>query len=77
MLLIGRLEEMYRDTEPNVLLISHGTTLRTMLPHLLSNVDKAFSMARPFDGSTCVIAELRGNEWVCLRRGARDCDKPR
>ena len=64
---IGRLEEIYRDTEANVLLISHGVTLATMLPHLLSNVDKAYSMARPFDGSFYVIAELRDDEWVCLR----------
>jgi broad specificity phosphatase PhoE len=66
---IGRLEEMYRDTEANVLLISHGTTLGTMLPHLLSNVDKAFSMARPVDSSFYVIAELRDGAWVCLRWG--------
>ena len=45
--LIARLEERYRDTEANVLLISHGGTLRAMLPLLLSNVDKAFSMAHP------------------------------
>jgi broad specificity phosphatase PhoE len=66
---IDRLEETYRDTEANVLLISHGTTLMTMLPHLLSNVDKVFSMARPFDGSFYLIAELRDGEWVCLRWG--------
>ena len=66
---ISRLEAMYRDTEANVLLISHGTTLGTMLPHLLTNVDKAYSMAHHFDGSFHVIAELRDNAWVCLRWG--------
>ena len=66
---IGRLEEIYRDTEANVLLISHGTTLATMLPGLLPNVDWAFSSTHTFDGSFYVIAELRGSEWVCLRWG--------
>ena len=66
---IGRLEERYRDTDANVLLISHGITLGTMLPHLLSNVDWAFSSAHPFDGSFYAVAELRDDEWVCLRWG--------
>jgi broad specificity phosphatase PhoE len=66
---IGRLEETYRDTEANVLLISHATALRTMLPLLSSNVDNAFSIARPVDGTTCIVVELRDGEWVCLRWG--------
>jgi probable phosphoglycerate mutase len=67
---IDRLEEAYDHTEANVLIVSHGTALATMLPLLLSNVDKAFVMARPpFDGSFYVVAELRGSEWVCLRWG--------
>ena len=61
---------MYRDTDANVLLISHGQTLATMLPHLLSNVDWAFVTSRPpFDGSFHVVTELRDGEWVCLRWG--------
>ena len=66
---IGRLEGIYRDTEANVLLISHGQTLATMLPHLLSNVDWAFSSTHTFDGSFYATAELRDNAWVCLRWG--------
>jgi broad specificity phosphatase PhoE len=67
---IDSVAEIYRHTEANVLLISHGTTLTTMLPLLLSNVDKAFAMSQPhFDGSFYVIAELRGSEWVCQRWG--------
>jgi broad specificity phosphatase PhoE len=67
---IDRLEEMYRDTDANVLLISHGITLGTMLPHLLSNVDWAFVTSRPsFNGSFYVVTELRDGEWVCLRWG--------
>ena len=67
---IGRLEERYRDTDANVLLISHGITLASMLPHLLSNVDWVFVTSRPpFDGSFYVVAELCDGEWVCLRWG--------
>jgi hypothetical protein len=57
------------ESKANMLLISYCTTLRTMLPHLLINVDKAYSMDRPFDGSFHVIADLRDGEWVCLRWG--------
>ena len=64
-----RVAELYRQTEANVLLISHGQTLGTMLPLLLSNVDKAYSMDRPFDGSFYATAELRDGKWVCLRWG--------
>jgi len=68
--LIGKLEAKYRDTDANVLLISHGITLATMLPLLLSNVDWAFVTSRPpFDGSFHVVAELRDGEWICLRWG--------
>ena len=66
---IGRLEEIYGDTDANVLLISHGQTLAMMLPHLLSNVDWAFSSTHTFDGSFYTVAELRDEEWVCLRWG--------
>jgi broad specificity phosphatase PhoE len=67
---IDSVAELYGHTEANVLLISHGTTLTTMLPLLLSNVDKPFVMSRPhFDGSFYVVAELRDGEWVCLRWG--------
>jgi broad specificity phosphatase PhoE len=69
MLLIGKLEDIYRDTKANVLLISHGGTLRCMLPLLLSNIDNAFAMARPIGYTTPIIAELRDGAWVCLRWG--------
>ena len=67
--LISRLEEEHRQAGASILLISHGGTLRCMLPLLLSNVDHAFSLANPIGYTTCVVAELRGREWVCLRWG--------
>jgi hypothetical protein len=38
-----------------------------MLPRLLPNVDWAFSSTHPFDGTFHAVAELRDEEWVCLR----------
>ncbi len=67
--LIGRLEDEYRDTKANVLLISHGGTLRCMLPLLLSNIDNAFAMARHIGYTTPIVAELRDGTWICLRWG--------
>ena len=64
---IRRLEERYRDTDANVLLISHAQTLGTMLPCLLSNVNWAYSSTHPFNGTFYAVAELRDGEWVCLR----------
>jgi probable phosphoglycerate mutase len=67
--LIARLEAEHRDTQANVLLISHGGTLRAMLPLLLSNIDKPFAMARSVGYADPVIAEQRDGEWVCLSWG--------
>jgi broad specificity phosphatase PhoE len=68
-LFISRLEEIYRDTEASMLLISHGQTLAMMLPRLLSKVDWAFSSTHTFDGSFYATAELRDKKWICLRWG--------
>ena len=68
---IGKLEEEYRATEMNILLIGHGGTYRCMLPLLLSNVDHSVSLASHVDYTTCVMAELRGREWVCVRWGEK------
>jgi probable phosphoglycerate mutase len=67
--LIRRLEREGQGTESNVLLISHGGTLRAMLPLLLSNVDHAFALESSIAYTTVVVAERRGSEWVCLRWG--------
>ena len=67
--LIDRLEARYRNTEANVLLISHGGTLRAMLPLLVSNLDNASVLHHPFSYATPIVVELRDGEWVCLRWG--------
>jgi broad specificity phosphatase PhoE len=63
------LEALYRETEANVLLISHGGILRCMLPVLLSNVDNTFTLNRLFGYTTCIVTELRDGAWVCLNWG--------
>lgn len=67
--MIRRLEGEGQGAAQNVLLISHGGTLRAMLPLLLSNVDHAFALDRSIGYTTVVVAERRGSEWVCLRWG--------
>jgi broad specificity phosphatase PhoE len=58
----GRLEGIYGDTDAKVPLISHRITLAMMLPHLLSNVDWAFSGTHAFDGTFYAVGELRDGE---------------
>ena len=66
---VAGLEAMYRRTDANLLLISHGGTLRCMLPLSVSNLDNASVLYRPFGYATLIVVELRDGEWVCLRWG--------
>jgi broad specificity phosphatase PhoE len=66
---VAGLEEMYRHTDAALLLVSHGGTLRGMLPLLVSNLDNAAVLHRPFSYATPIVVELRDGEWVCLRWG--------
>jgi broad specificity phosphatase PhoE len=67
--LVRRLEAAYRQTDANVLLIGHGGTYRCMMPLLLRSIDNAFALEHHFGYTSCVVAELRGDEWVCLQWG--------
>ena len=55
--------------ESNILLISHGGTLRAMLPLLVSNLDNTSILRYPFAYATPIVVERRDGEWVCLRWG--------
>jgi broad specificity phosphatase PhoE len=66
---IRHLEDRYGETDANVLLISHGGTLRCMLPLLFSNVDHAYALTASFSYASCIVAERQGDAWVCLRWG--------
>ena len=69
--LIARLEALYRRTDANLLLISHGGTLRAMLPLLTSNLDNASIAHMPFTYATPIVVSegQRDGEWVCSRWG--------
>jgi len=69
---IRRLEGQYRQIGGSFLLISHGGTLRCMLPLLLSNVDHAFALDNPSDYTRFIVAQLHGGEWVGLRWGDKE-----
>jgi len=69
---ISVLEGGHQQAGGNFLLISHGGTLRCMLPLLLSNVNHVFALANPIGYTHCVVAQLRGGEWVGLRWGEKD-----
>ncbi len=64
---IRRLEGQYGGTGANVLLVSHGGTLRCMLPLLLCNVDHAYALNASFGYASAIVAERRDGRWVCLR----------
>ena len=66
---VAGLEAMYCHADANLLLVSHGGTLRCMLPLLVSNLDNACVLHRPFSYATPIVVELRDGEWVCLRWG--------
>lgn len=57
------------DKGAHVLLITHGGIVRCMLPLLLSNVDAGLALSQQIGYATPIVAELRGDEWVCLRWG--------
>ena len=69
--LIAKLEALYRRTDANLLLISHGGTLRAMLPLLASNLDNASITHMPFSYATPIVLSggQHDREWVCLRWG--------
>lgn len=67
--LIGRLQRQYGGTETNVVIISHGGTLRAMLPLLLDNIDAAYALEHPLGYTSCVIAQEGDGAWDCVQWG--------
>jgi broad specificity phosphatase PhoE len=69
--LISRLKKTYSHTNVSVLLISHTITLTSMLPLLLANINETFCMVHGASYAAPIVAELRGDEWVCLQWGEK------
>lgn len=74
--LIARLRDAYEGSDSNVLLVSHGGLLGSMLPRLLVNVDVDTALELGFSYATPIVAELRDGAWVCLRWGETSCSPP-
>lgn len=68
---IARLVASYSATQDNVLLISHGGLLVTMLPKVLTDVDAATALRWGCPYASPIVAERQDDEWVCLRWGDR------
>jgi broad specificity phosphatase PhoE len=67
--LIEELKTKYSREDGAILLLGHGGTFRCMLPLILSNINANFVRQQPFSHTMVIIAELRGEELVCLRWG--------
>lgn len=63
------IEFFKKESDDHVLLIGHGGLFHLMLPLVLANVDNDFVQLHGLDHTECVIAELRSDEFVCLRWG--------
>ena len=50
----------------NVLIVSHGSILKNMLPRVLSNVGPEFARANPIGNCDVVVAAYQGNMLTCV-----------
>ncbi len=66
---IEELKARYGREDGGLVLVGHGGTYRCVLPLALSNVDLGFSRQHTLDHTSFVLAELRGNDLVCVRWG--------
>ena len=61
------IESMKSNSEEDILLVGHGGLFHLMLPLVLTNIDNDFVRSHGIGYTDCVIAELRGDELVCLQ----------
>ncbi len=61
------LVDRYRETETEVVCVSHGGVYTMMLPLVLRNVDTELVLHRGFDYTACVVAELRPAGLYCVQ----------
>jgi broad specificity phosphatase PhoE len=66
---ITDLKKTYQDKKVNLLLVTHGGILRTMLPLLLPNIDQTRAWESQLDYTTCIVAELYRDTWFCRQWG--------
>ena len=64
------IESIQHEGDEHILLIGHGGLFHLMLPLVLTSIDNDFVALHGLGHTECVIAELRSDEFVCLRWGA-------
>ena len=62
--LIAQITRDYRECD-NIVLVSHGGTLLSVLPIVLRNIDHAFTFTQPLGNSAIVIAESTPDGLIC------------
>jgi broad specificity phosphatase PhoE len=63
---IGGLVRQYGRTDNGLVCVSHGGIYWMMLPLVMKNVDHTLIQQYGFDYAACIVAELRGQELVCM-----------
>ena len=63
---VERLVAQHRDTDVNLLCVSHGGILWMMLPLVLSNVDHDLIAGRGLANTTCLVAEPGPDGLLCV-----------
>ena len=64
---IDGLIQQFKDSEAQILCISHGGTYRMMLPLVLNNYEEALA-SHGFGYTTCLVAELRPEGLFSIER---------
>ncbi len=63
---IDRLLAEHGDTSDQLLLISHGALLITMLSVMLANAEAVFAEWRPIPNTGTIVVERQAAGWVCV-----------
>lgn len=63
---IDRLLAEHGDTSDQLLLISHGALLITMLSVMLANAEAVFDEWRPIPNTGTIVVERQAAGWVCV-----------
>lgn len=66
---IDSLLKQFRHTDEVAVLVSHGGTLRAMLPLVLDSIDFAYAYSHPLHNTDYVLAEVNGDSMTCLHWG--------
>jgi len=59
------LVEQQRDSQADILLVTHGALLAHMLPLIMNNVDRAFTQNHPLGNCQLIIAHPHNQQLVC------------